>query len=136
MVCWRERAARGVEREHDLDLWAVLELQVHGPATHRQGVALRAALMEALASGSKIIRVDLSGVEEMDTAALAVLVEILMEARKQKLAVHLCRPSAAAERVFQLASFVRMVSTFPSADLDQALRRCSCADEAGAAPGD
>ena len=111
------------------DSGASAELRVVGPATHRQGIRLRTALMEGLDSGAESLRVDLSGIDEMDTAALAILVETLMEARKRGVAVDLCRPSAAAERVFQLASFVRMVSTFPSADLDQALRRCRCADE-------
>ena len=110
------------------------EVTVVGPATHRQGVQLRSALMEALASGAKKVCVDLSGVEEMDTAALAVLTETLMEAHRREVQVDLCRPSAAAERVFQLASFIRMVSTFPRADLDQALRRCRPADEVRPAP--
>jgi hypothetical protein len=45
--------------------------------------------------------------------------------------VHLCSPSEGAQKLFQLANFVRLVSEAPDPGLDDALRRCRCDDAEG-----
>jgi anti-sigma B factor antagonist len=102
-------------------------LEVRGRVTYREAPALRRALFDAIDNGSKdSLAVDLSEVERMDTAGLAVLIEALLATRGKGPEIRLCRPSDQVRRVFQLAAFVRLVSEVPTAALDEALRRCRC----------
>lgn len=104
-------------------------LVVEGAMTYREAPELRQKLFDAIERGGRHLRVDLSRVEEMDTAALAVLVEALIATTERGPRIHLCSPSDEAQKIFQMAAFTRMMSEGLDRRLDEALRRCHC-DEA------
>ena len=74
------------------------------------------SILSADPAGGLIL--ELGSVESMDTAAAAVLVEILMAGQQRKIKVFLCGPSPSVQRLFQLSG------------LDEALE-CCCDTPAG-----
>jgi anti-anti-sigma factor len=49
---------------------------------------------------------EMSGIENLDTAAAAVLVELLMEGRRRGSHVYLCQPSQSVRDLFRLSGLV------------------------------
>lgn len=100
-------------------------MRLHGTVTYEEAPRLHDALFQAIEDGgSNTLRVDLSAVERIDTAGLAVLVEGLMATRKRRPRLELCSPSPAVEKMFQLAGFVSLMSEQSDARFYDALRRC------------
>lgn len=92
---------------------ATAMLSLRGRASYRESDQLRQVLFGAIESlGDKNLVVDLEGLERLDTAAMAVLVEGLMETRDSGPDVFLVCASDSVRRVFHLAG------------LDEALTRC------------
>ena len=101
-------------------------LHLKGEATFRQAPELRKQLFGALEQGHRArLVVELAEVETMDTAAMAVLVEGLMEARHGGPELYFCTPSESVRKVFALAG------------LEKALQRCfGCLGDLPANPSD
>ncbi len=87
-------------------------LTVRGRVTHREAPLLRRRLFAAIDDSRERLVVALEGVETMDTAAVAVLVEGLLATRQKSTEIFFCTPSASVRAVFKLAG------------LEQALERC------------
>ena len=86
---------------------------IGGYVDYGNAAGLRRQLMKILSAdpaGGLIL--ELGSVESMDTAAAAVLVEILMAGQQRKIKVFLCGPSPSVQRLFQLSG------------LDEALECC------------
>lgn len=104
-------------------------IRVRGDVTYEEAPRLHDVLFDAIENAEvKTLRVDLSGVERMDTAGLAVLVEGIMATRKRQPKLELRSPSDAVEKMFQLAGFVSLMSEHSDARFYDALRRC-CGDD-------
>lgn len=100
------------EREHGM-------LRLSGEVTFRDAAKLRKILLDRIeeSAGAPLI-VDLAGVDHMDTAAMAVLVEGLGRSLEDGGNLLLCAPSDSVRHVFELAG------------LQEALNRCfSCMEE-------
>jgi anti-anti-sigma factor len=88
-------------------------LRLHGRATYKEAPELRRRLFETVADIPKgRLVVELAAVEEMDTAAMAVLVEGLLVTRNREPEIYFCTPSESVRKVFELAG------------LEDALTRC------------
>jgi anti-anti-sigma factor len=86
---------------------------VSGSVDYGNATGLRRQLMKVLASdpvGGLVL--ELGSVESMDTAAAAVLVEVLMAGQERNIKVFLCGSSPSVQRLFQLSG------------LDEALECC------------
>lgn len=96
---------------------AMLELK--GVATYREAPQLREALFGAIAeSGDDNLVVTLHEIDQIDTAAMAVLVEGLKATRDSGPSLFLLSPSDSVQKVFELAG------------LQDALTRCyNCFDD-------
>lgn len=95
-------------------------LVVGGQATYRQAADLRHSLISAITTtGDGLLMVDLSSVDRMDTASMAVLVEGFILTQDRTTEILLCGPSDSVRAVFRLAG------------LHEALGKCvSCREEA------
>ena len=83
---------------------ATVMLHLKGRATYREAPELRRALFEALEiTGDRNLVVELDDVDEIDTAAMAVLVEAMMVSRDGDTTIFLMSPSESVRRVFELA---------------------------------
>lgn len=106
---------------------AVLHLK--GEATFREAPELRRQLFSALEHQTRPrLVIELAEVVTMDTAAMAVLVEGLMETRGNGPDIFFCTPSDSVRDVFRLAGLERALSRcygclgdLPTADDD-----CGC----------
>jgi len=98
------------------DREATAALRLSGVASFREAPELRRALFDAISvSKGKNLVVELGGIREMDTAAMAVLVEGCIATRDGEPAVFLMCASESVRKVFKLAG------------LEEALTRCySC----------
>ncbi|MEM1179567.1 MAG: STAS domain-containing protein [Acidobacteriota bacterium] len=102
-------------------------LHLEGRATYREASELRLHLFRAIeARGntreSRLV-LELAEVETMDTSAMAVLVEGLLETRHRGPHVSFCTPSPSVRKVFELSG------------LNEALERCyGCLGDALGAP--
>lgn len=86
---------------------------VGGNVDYRNAAGLRRRLMKILASGpAGGLVLELGSVKNMDTAAAAVLVEILMAGDSRDIQVFLCGAGPSVQRLFQLSG------------LDEALECC------------
>lgn len=87
-------------------------LHLKGVATHREAPELRRRLFAAVAEEPEEGRlvIELGEVKQMDTAAMAVLVEGLMATRKQGPNIYFCTPSPSVRDVFRLAGLERALS--------------------------
>jgi anti-sigma B factor antagonist len=120
----------------DLDIECQVEqggdesvIRVRGTLTFEEAPYLHEVLLRVIdETESRTLRVDLSGVERMDTAGLAVLIEGHMATRKRQPKLVLSDPSPAVEKMFQLAGFVSLMSEHAEARFHEALRRC-CGDD-------
>ena len=101
----------------------VTSIRVRGRVTYHEGAQLRDFLIAEISriSTSKLI-LELSGIEEFDTAGAAVLVEALLAAKKVKKTILMCSPSAPVMRVFRLAGFEDILERCTSSPADT-LRR-------------
>ena len=82
----------------------VREFHVAGRVTYDEAPAFRTRLLgEVSRSRASVLVVYLGGVEEMDTAGAAVLVESLIQGRKRDLQMLLCSPSESVLRMFRLS---------------------------------
>ncbi|HEX9736452.1 MAG TPA: STAS domain-containing protein [Thermoanaerobaculia bacterium] len=95
-------------------------LHLRGRATYREAHELRDKLFAAIAARpSGRVVLELSAVEVMDTAALAVLVEGILATRRKETELFFCTPSESVRQIFALTG------------LEEALTRCyGCLDEA------
>lgn len=95
-------------------------LRLRGRATYREAHELREKLFAAIAarpSGRLVL--ELSAVEVMDTAALAVLVEGILATRRKGTELFFCTPSESVREIFELTG------------LEEALTRChGCLEDA------
>lgn len=88
-------------------------LRLDGAVTYADASELRRRLFAAIAERPEgRIVLELEDVSRMDTAAMAVLVESLLETRHQGPHVSFCSPSASVRKVFELSG------------LTEALDRC------------
>ncbi len=79
-------------------------LQVFGTITFEEAPELREAIFSTLKEkGNRPLVVELAGVERMDTAGVAALLEGLIESRRQNRPYFLCGPSDSVLRIFRLA---------------------------------
>jgi anti-anti-sigma factor len=94
-------------------------LTLDGTVTFREAPELRRRLLEAIeAHPARNLVVELSQVDRFDTAAMAVLLEILIQTHKQGPEVYLVGANEAVTKVFKLAGF------------EEALLRCfGCMDD-------
>ncbi len=79
-----------------------LSVFVEGELTIHTAAEQKDRLISALA-GSGELRVDLSGVTDMDTAGLQILLLVQRDAARQGIAVELHEPSSAVREVFAVA---------------------------------
>ncbi len=92
---------------------ATATLKLGGRIGYREAPALRRALFDAIAASTdKNLVVELAMVEQMDTAAMAVLVEGCIATRGGEPPIFLMCPSRSVRKVFELAG------------LEEALTRC------------
>lgn len=92
---------------------ATATLKLGGRASYEEAPELHRALFDAIEiAKDKNLVVELAGVEAMDTAAMAVLLEALMATRDGEPAIFLMSPSPSVQKVFALAG------------LEEALTRC------------
>ena len=101
--------------EADADLFLV-----RGIASMRDALSLRRSLRQAISESSqRFLLVDLHGVQRIDIAAIAMLVEALLCRADDSPEILLCGPSESVRRVFRMAH------------LQGLLGRCySCREEA------
>ena len=78
-------------------------IEVRGEVDHATAPALRLKIQEAIASKAQIIILNLSGVTRMDSAAVAVLIEGIQWARKERIILSLQDVSPAAQSVLEVA---------------------------------
>ncbi len=83
----------------------VLMLLVQGRISYHEAPEFREIIFDKVANtrGSVLV-VDLGGVEQIDTAGLAVLLEGLLSAQLRDLQVLLCQPSESVVQVFRMAN--------------------------------
>lgn len=79
-----------------------------GAATLEQAPMLRRELLAALATGPGTVTLDLSGVTEMDSAAVAVLVEGLHRAQKAGASLRLTGVTETSRRLLALTRVDRL----------------------------
>ncbi len=84
----------------------VTSIRIRGRVNRHDGPRLREFLLREIAETPtpKLI-FELSGIQEIDTAGAAVLVEALIAAREAGKTVLMCSPSDPVMRMFQLAGF-------------------------------
>ena len=94
-------------------------LTLDGTVTFREAPELRRRLLEAIeAHPDRNLVVELSQVDRFDTAAMAVLLEILIQTHEHGPEVYLVGANEAVTKVFKLAGF------------EEALMRCfGCMDD-------
>ena len=79
-------------------------LQVFGTITFEEAPNLREAIFSTLKEkGDRPLVVELGGVDRMDTAGVAALLEGLIESRRRNRPYFLCGPSDSVLRIFRLA---------------------------------
>ena len=79
---------------------------VHGRISYHEAPEFRALLLgEISRTTASALVVELGGVEHIDTAGLAVLVEGLLAGRERGLRILLCQPSESVLQIFRLAGF-------------------------------
>ncbi len=79
-------------------------IRISGKIGYPEAPELRSRILSLMTkSGSRRIVLELSEVERMDTAGVAVLVESLRVGTRRGLRVVLCHPSDSVIRIFQLA---------------------------------
>jgi anti-anti-sigma factor len=105
------------------DLDRASAIQIRGRLTHREAGALRTALIRELTrTGSRTIVVDLSGIDKVDTAGAAVLVEALGLGVAREIRLVLCAPSESVLSMFRLGGFEEILQLCCSGP-DEARRR-------------
>lgn len=75
---------------------------------------LRSAILDAVASASERVSVDLSGVPYMDSSGVATLVEGLKTARDRRIAFRLVEPSDSVMNVLGLARLDSLFEVGPA----------------------
>ena len=79
-------------------------VKINGQATVAEVHELRLSILaDVAATTSSQLVLDLGGVEQMDTAGAAVLIEAIQLGKKKGLNLLLCSPSESVIRMFQLA---------------------------------
>jgi anti-anti-sigma factor len=105
------------------DLDRASAIHVRGRLTHREATAIRVALIrEVTRAGSRRIVVDLSGIDRVDTAGAAVLVEALGLGVARGIRLVLCSPSESVLSMFRLGGFEEILQLCCSGP-DEARRR-------------
>ncbi len=80
---------------------------ISGSIDYENAHELRRGLMRVLESQRpRGMVLEMSGVEDLDTAAAAVLVELLTEGRRRGSKVFLCQPSQSVRNLFRLSGLV------------------------------
>ncbi|MDH5641190.1 MAG: STAS domain-containing protein [Nitrospira sp.] len=75
----------------------------------RNSVLLRRRLFQLLAGNGRCVSIDCESVEFMDGAALATIVEFVMECRRRGVNLRLLNPSKGVHDAFSLYSLERML---------------------------
>jgi anti-anti-sigma factor len=111
------------EVAHKESMPDVTSIRIRGRVTYHEGAQLRDFLISEISrvSTPKLI-LELSGIEEFDTAGAAVLVETLITAQKSRKIILMCSPSKPVMRVFRLAGFEDILERC-TASPDDTLRR-------------
>ena len=79
-------------------------IRISGDVAYTEAHTLRSRAMEAMkASGSRRIVLELSDIRKMDTAGVAVIVELLRAGLRNGQKVVLCHPSDSVINIFRLA---------------------------------
>lgn len=82
----------------------VVKLVVQGNISYREAPEFREVILEEVANTRALVLViDLVGVERIDTAGLAVLLEGLLAGRHRNLKMFLCQPSQSVLQLFEMA---------------------------------
>lgn len=103
-------AAFQTETAPDPELADVSTIRVRGRATYDQSLELRRSILEQVAAADRPkLVLSLGGIEEIDTAGAAVLVEAVMAAKKRGVRILLCSPSESVTRMFRLAGFAEVL---------------------------
>jgi anti-sigma B factor antagonist len=79
------------------------KIEVRGEVDMHSAPALRKAIQDAVAKKPQVIIINLSKVARMDSAGVAVLVEGIRIARKEKIILSLQEVSPAAQAVLEMA---------------------------------
>ena len=80
---------------------------ISGSIDYANAHLLRRGLMRVLeAQRPRAMVLEMGGVEDLDTAAAAVLVELLTEGRRRGSKVFLCQPSQSVRNLFRLSGLV------------------------------
>lgn len=88
-------------------------LVVGGRATYHEAPDLRRSLFKAISStGDGLLMVDLSEVQRMDTASVAVLVEGMISTRNLATEIFLCGPADTVRSVFRLSGLDETLGKF------------------------
>jgi len=85
-------------------------IHLKGRVTLQEATRFRESILSELSqsSATKLV-LQLSGVEEMDTAGAAVLAEALKAGQNRGMRVLLCSPSESVLRIFRLAGFAEVL---------------------------
>lgn len=90
----------------------IRKVRVLGRVTFHEAPELRATILrEVRRPGTTKLVVDLGGIDRMDTAGMAVLVEGLLAGREKGLGLLLCEPSPSVLRIFHLAGFPEVLAS-------------------------
>ena len=101
-----------VEMEPVPEMPHVRKLVVRGRVTYLEAPELReAVLAEVESPDASIVLLELGGVEKMDTAGMAVLIEALLAGRDREVSMLLCSPSDSVMQIFRLAGFPELVAS-------------------------
>lgn len=85
-------------------------LRLGGSVTRRDASSLRKRILaEIRQTEARRVVLSLGGVEHMDTAAAAVLVEAVQIGRRRGLRVLLCSPSESVVRFFRMAGLLDII---------------------------
>lgn len=82
----------------------------------RSAPQLRAAVTDAVESGSTLVVVDLSGVDFMDSSGLGALIAGLKTARQASGDLRICGPTEQVTMVLELTQMDRVLRAHPSVE--------------------
>lgn len=88
------------------------KVHLAGRITYREAPRLRRAIFSEVENpDASILVLELGGVERLDTAGAAVLVEALLASRQRDVPMLLCEPSESVLQIFRLAGFPEILAS-------------------------
>lgn len=100
----------------------VLQVQPARPFTVFEAAALKAWLLEQLEAGPQGLRLDLSNVEQIDTAGVQLLLMLQREAESRSCPLSVVAPSKSVREVFGLLGLSEGLRAMSAPDHDQDAR--------------